>query len=145
MGLLDSVIGRMSAAPGKATPALQHRVVLGALLSLVAHAEGGVVAEEIAELRKVLHERGVGDVQEQDEIVAAAQQALKERLDWEGFTRKINQVADYDERVALVRDLFRIARADGDLAHQEHETIRKLSDLLWVSHADFIQAKLATR
>lgn len=142
MSMFEILFGKV---PPDRAPKLQHHVVLGALLALVARAEGGIVPAEAGKLRQVLRERGFADAGEQDEIIAAAERAVEERLDWEGFTREINQAFDYEARVELVHDLFRVARADDDLSGREYETIRKLSDLLWVSHADFIQAKLATK
>jgi uncharacterized tellurite resistance protein B-like protein len=145
MGILDQLMNVIKTPTRAATPELQHNVVLGAMLSLVAEAEGGVVPTEVVAMRKVLQSRGVNDPSELDEIIAAAQQTLKERMDWEGFTREINQHFEYEDRVSLVVDLFRIARADNNLSNEEHETIRKLSDLMWVSHEDFIKAKLASK
>jgi uncharacterized tellurite resistance protein B-like protein len=44
--------------------------------------------------------------------------------------------------VALIENLWRIAFADGELHHYEEHVIRRIADLIHVSHMDFIAAKL---
>lgn len=58
------------------------------------------------------------------------------------FTNLINQHYDYPQRVNLVNMLWQVAYADGDLSKYEDYIIRKIADLLFVSHSDFIQTKL---
>ena len=129
----------------KNNKALTYRVVLGALFSLVAKADGEVAEVELKAKQKILAKRGYTKAEEQKEILEAAALALKESLDCESFTREVNQVCDYADRVKLVTDLFRIAWADHELLHVEIETIRRISNLLWVTQSDFIQAKLEAR
>jgi uncharacterized tellurite resistance protein B-like protein len=48
-----------------------------------------------------------------------------------------------EERVQLVEQLWLIAHADGVIDKYEEAAIRKASELLYVSHSDFIRAKFA--
>ena len=41
--------------------------------------------------------------------------------------------------------MWQVAYADGHLDHYEEHLIRRVADLLYVEHRDFIQAKLAVR
>lgn len=145
MGILERFTGMIKAPEKKPSAALTYRVVLGALLSLVSRADGQVTEHELRAKKEILNQRGFSNPSEQQEILEASHQALAERLDWEGFTREVNQACEYPERVRMVRDLFFVAWADHDLANAEIETIRKISNLLWVEHKDFIQAKLETK
>ena len=145
MGILERFVQMISQEEEKPNHALTYRIVLGALLSLVSQADGKITPEEIETKKTILAQKGYSDPAEQQEILAAAQRALEERLDWEGFTREVNQECEYAERVKLVRDLFSVAWADHKLEHPEIETIRKIANLLWLDHKDFIQAKLETR
>jgi uncharacterized tellurite resistance protein B-like protein len=142
MGILQQLTQLVSNQPQAATPALTYRVALGALLTLVAGADGLVTDQERAAKQMILAQRGFPDPEEQRQILAASRQALESGVDWHGFTWEINQTFAYPERVRLVYDLFRVAWADQDLAHDETETIRKIAALMWVEHKDFIQAKL---
>ena len=58
------------------------------------------------------------------------------------FTREINDQYEYDEKVKLIEDLWRIAYSDGQLDKYEDYVIRKVADLIYVTHSDFIKSKL---
>jgi uncharacterized tellurite resistance protein B-like protein len=53
----------------------------------------------------------------------------------------INQHYDAAAKRELIRDMWDIAYADGKLHHYEEAVIRRLADLLYVPHRDFIQTK----
>jgi uncharacterized tellurite resistance protein B-like protein len=53
----------------------------------------------------------------------------------------INRRCSPGEKVALVEQLWRVAAADGRIDPYEDDLVRRLSDLLYVEHADFILAK----
>lgn len=61
------------------------------------------------------------------------------------FTRLINDGFGYDEKVLLVENMWRIAFSDDKLDKYEDHLIRKISDLIHVSHSDFIKTKLQVR
>ena len=61
------------------------------------------------------------------------------------FTREINDKYEYDEKVKLIEDLWRIAYSDGQLDKYEDYVIRKIADLIYVTHSDFIKSKLSVR
>jgi len=58
------------------------------------------------------------------------------------FTSLINQEFSKIEKYGLLVLLWRIAYADGRLDKYEEYYIRKIKDLLYLSHNDFIRAKL---
>lgn len=58
------------------------------------------------------------------------------------FTSQINQHFGEAEKIELVRQLWRVAYADGALDKYEDHLIRKISELLYVSHSQFIRTKL---
>lgn len=57
------------------------------------------------------------------------------------FTKLINEHYDYEEKVALIENMWRIAFSDDELDRYEDHLIRKISDLIYVSHSDFIRSK----
>ena len=58
------------------------------------------------------------------------------------FTREINDSYKYDEKVKLIEDLWGVAYSDGQLDKYEDYVIRKVADLIYVNHSDFIKSKL---
>ncbi len=59
------------------------------------------------------------------------------------FVKLINDQYSYEKRVELVRAMWGVAAADGVIDPYEEHTIRKLADLLYVAHSDFIKTKLS--
>ena len=58
-----------------------------------------------------------------------------------GFTRTLNELASTEQKRNLLAMMWRVAMADNDLSRYEEHVIRKVADLLYVPHSDFIAAK----
>ena len=58
------------------------------------------------------------------------------------FVRLVNEHYDYADKVELVELMWQLAYADEQLDALEEHRIRKLADLLFVRHSDFIRTKL---
>ena len=56
--------------------------------------------------------------------------------------RIINDNLSKSDKLLLVEQMWRVAYADGNIDCYEEYTIRKLCDLLYLKHRDFMQAKL---
>lgn len=83
--------------------------------------------------------------EEVDQIVRRARESARNSTSLYEFTRLINDHYSHQDKVALVESLWRIAFADERLDKYEESLIRRISDLIHVSHADFIQTKLQVR
>ena len=70
----------------------------------------------------------------------AAQQADAATCLYE-FTRTLNELASAEEKRALLAMMWRVAMADDVLSRYEEHLIRKVADLLYVPHSDFMAAK----
>lgn len=66
---------------------------------------------------------------------------VKEATSLHQFTRIVNQNCSVNEKFQLVVDLWTMAYADNSLNKYEEHLIRRVADLLYVSHSDFIKAK----
>ena len=80
-----------------------------------------------------------------DELVGLAENQAKEATSLYEFTGLINSDYDYTQKVGLIENMWRIAFSDNNLDKYEDHLIRKISDLIYVSHSDFIRAKLKVR
>lgn len=58
------------------------------------------------------------------------------------FTRLINDSLNMTEKIRLIEMLWRVANADAVIDKYEEYFIRKIADLLYVPHKDYIKAKL---
>jgi uncharacterized tellurite resistance protein B-like protein len=61
----------------------------------------------------------------------------------QGFTRRLNEELSYDDKLRIVEMLWQVAFADNELSKFEDSLVRKLADLLYVSHRDQIRLRNA--
>lgn len=61
------------------------------------------------------------------------------------FTTLINGAYGHREKVQLLQYMWEVAYADGRIDRYEEHLIRKVADLLYLTHGDFIRTKLAAR
>ena len=76
------------------------------------------------------------------ELVTLAEQELNQSVDYYQFTSLINQNFDMPEKIQIIEGLWQIAYADGQVDSYEEHYLRKICDLLFVPHSEFIKAKL---
>jgi len=57
------------------------------------------------------------------------------------FTQLINDHCDTNEKFELMVGMWRIAFADDHLDKYEEYMVRKVSELIYISHSDFIRSK----
>jgi uncharacterized tellurite resistance protein B-like protein len=98
-------------------------------------------AEQRAVVEAIRRAHGLSD-QEISVLVESAQASVDIAASLQEFTRVLNEQLSATDRNALVEDLWRVAYADGRLDKYEEYMIRKIADLLYVSHSQFIRAKL---
>jgi uncharacterized tellurite resistance protein B-like protein len=77
-----------------------------------------------------------------EELLALAEARVDRAHDLHQFTSEINRRLSPEAKVDLVRELWRVAQADEVVHKYEEHIIRRIADLLHVSHRDFIAAKL---
>lgn len=80
--------------------------------------------------------------QETRELVRLAEAELHEAMDYFQFTSLIKDHFDYGQRVRLIEYLWTVALADERLHHHEEYLVRRIAELIYVRHADFINARL---
>jgi len=78
-------------------------------------------------------------------LVEAAEARVDKSTSLYEFTRVINDFYSPQQKLALIRAMWAVAYVDGDLDKYEEALIRKVAELTYVPHADYIRAKLAAR
>ncbi len=143
--LLDKVNDGLAApaASSKSTCGLtEPELACVALMLMVAHADFASSSEELALAKQyVKREFGLSDTDAKAAVLLADQQASA-AISLHQFTTQLRQLS-YSARVALLDNLWQQAYADGVLDPNEEAMLRKIADLLFIRHSDYIQAKLA--
>ena len=83
--------------------------------------------------------------EETREIVRLAEDEVAEAVSFHQFTHLINKGFSYDEKKRVVELLWRVVYADAEMEKHEEHLVRRIADLLNVTHKDFIEAKLRAR
>ncbi len=75
------------------------------------------------------------------ELLKLAETEVDHAVSLYDFTRIINNNLSREDRVKIVELLWKVAFADAVLDKYEEYFVRKIADLLYVSHKDYIQSK----
>lgn len=119
------------------------KIAAAALMVEVMVADYDEHPEEKPMLKKLLQQQfSLGD-HEAENLLDEALNAHASATDYFHFTRDINRHFSMPRKIDLIEALWRMANADDDIQAVEQHVIRRIASLLYVSHSDFIAAKLA--
>ena len=80
-----------------------------------------------------------------DELISLAKDNIADSTSLYEFTRDINDNFNAEQRIRLIESMWKIAYADGNIDKYEEHIIRKVSNLIYVAHSDFIKAKISAK
>ncbi len=113
------------------------------LLVEVARADTDIDAEELAAIDRAIKTSCTTIAAEEVEnIIAQARKEAESTVSFHEHIREINTGFNRAQKLKLIEQMWRVAYADGDLDKYEEYTIRKMADLLFIDHGEFIRAKL---
>ncbi|MBT5002724.1 MAG: TerB family tellurite resistance protein [Tateyamaria sp.] len=117
------------------------RLALTALLVRVARSDNDYSLGEQGRIDNIIKDRyGLSDV-DTVKLRAEAESMEAEAPDTVRFTRAIKNAIAYDDRLAIIEALWKVALADGQRAQEEDAVLRLVSNLLGVSDRDSALAR----
>ncbi|ASF99895.1 hypothetical protein EA004_01615 [Vibrio anguillarum] len=84
------------------------------------------------------------DDTETTELLIRAEQSVKQSASLYDFTSQLRELSQ-DTRYELIKAMWQVAHADGEIDPLEEAVIRKAAELLYVDHSEFIRAKLSAQ
>ena len=78
---------------------------------------------------------------ETDDLYNLAKQEVAEATDYFQFTNLIARNFTQEQKIKVIEYLWTIAYADHHLDAYEEHMVRRIADLIYVSHKDFMQTK----
>jgi len=114
---------------------------VAALLVEVAHADHHFSAAELDHLPHLLKQKFALTDSQVEELVDIARSQSADATSLHQFTRWINRECSDAEKIALMLSMWEIAYIDGTLDKYEEYVIRKVADLIYVSHSDFLRTR----
>ena len=112
-----------------------------ALLIELCRADNSVDAVEIAEVISIAQSTFKLSEQAAEKLLEDAQQKNNEATSLFEFTEIINNYFDKAAKYQLIKNIWQVAYADKKIDQHEDHLIRKVADLIYVGHGDFIRAK----
>jgi uncharacterized tellurite resistance protein B-like protein len=127
--------------------ARQHalQVATAALLLEMMRMDSTVTEEETTTVATTLQTRFGLSVKELDTLMRLAAEEARQATDYFQFTSLINRHFSQEQKIQVVEYLWQVAFADGHLDAHEQHFMRKIADLLYISHADYVAAKQRAR
>ena len=124
-------------------PETSNSVLLSAisLMIEVSLADEIMDISELETLKKVLLNEFEVKENDLENLISDAKKNQNSSTSLYEFTRKINDEYEFDDKKNLILSMWKIAYADGNIDKYEEYVIRKVSDLIYISHPDFIKSK----
>jgi uncharacterized tellurite resistance protein B-like protein len=123
------------------TESHKPELAAAALLVEIMNADHDVSPAESESIKNILLDTLLINADVADELLATAKKEVHEATDLFQFTGVINTSYSYEEKVSLIESLWKVAYSDKQLDKYEEHMVRRIADLLYVSHSDFMQTK----
>jgi uncharacterized tellurite resistance protein B-like protein len=134
-------------APQETEEERQHRLRLAAAALLIetARADFAQDAQEQAALEPLLCRALDLSQDEVHGLIEAAQARVDVATSLYEFTRVINDYYSAEQKRRLIEAMWAVAYVDGNVHRYEEHLIRRTAELIYVPHAQYIEAKLTAR
>jgi len=112
------------------------------LMIEISLADENIGDEEYETIKNILFDQFDLDKTQIDELISLAEDEVDHSVSLHEFSETINNELSAKEKVNIIENLWFVAYADAYLHKYEEYYIRKIADLLHVSHSDYIKTKL---
>ncbi|MGR4990156.1 TerB family tellurite resistance protein [Vibrio rotiferianus] len=123
---------------------LSPNMAIACLLCEVAGADNQIDEKEQSSKRSLIMKLLSLTEEEANTLLTQAQSKSAESTSLYDFTSQLRELSQ-ETRYDLIKSMWEVAYADGEIDPQEDAVIRKTAELLYVDHSDFIRAKLQSQ
>jgi len=134
----------IATADGVVSDEHRLRLATAALIAEVMRLDGQADSERAAFLAALQRRFSLSD-DEASMLVSLAEAEARDAVDYYQFTSLINRAFTASQKAHVVELMWEVAYADGTLSAHEQHVMRKIADLLYLSHGDYIAAKLRAK
>lgn len=120
----------------------QLRLATAALLVEMMNQDEQILETEKQAVRNILKDQFSLNEQETLELCRLAEEELQDATDYYQFTKLIAEHFSQPQKIQIIELLWRVAYADNHLNAYEEHMVRRIADLIYVPHQDFIRVKL---
>lgn len=121
------------------------QIATAALLVEMMRMDKHIAVEERASIVKTLREQFNLQAEQLDTLLELAEEEARQASSYYQFTSLINKSCSAEQKSRIIENLWHVAMCDGHIDAHENHLMRKIADLLYVGHADYIAAKQRAR
>ena len=134
-------------APASVESRPEHTLQLATavLLIEVMRSDAESTDEEQATILKILKERFHLPDAEVAQLSELGHRAATAANDLHQFTSLINRELDLPEKIRIIEYMWQVAYADRQISAHENHLMRRMADLLHISHGDYVAAKMRAK
>jgi uncharacterized tellurite resistance protein B-like protein len=121
------------------------RMAAAVLFVEVMHADHKIDKRERQVVKRALLESFSLSRKDAEELLQQAEDRVKDVTSLHEFTSLLHSRLNNEEKVMLIEQIWRIILADDDVDKYEEHLVRRIAELLYVSHRDYIRAKLSAQ
>lgn len=136
----------LSGRPSQPQPPYRHdplRLATAAVLLDIAHADGEFSPSEDGDITGYLTRLFQLSGEDTRELLEAADEIRKKTIDHFALTNYIRQNMTAEQRLDIVKTMWRTALSDGKLTEYEGHLIKKMGELMGIERHVIIDAKSA--
>jgi uncharacterized tellurite resistance protein B-like protein len=141
-------VGALAEESGEALQSISERelqLALTVMMVQVLRADLQIKDEELDAVRGALQEVLGVDREEATELMRIAAHSARDSDGMRLAVERLDRHLNHRQRLQLLEWLWRIAFADAEILAQEEYLIRKISELLGLSTADIVEAKVRAK
>ncbi len=112
------------------------------LMIEISLADDHIQEEERQVIKSLLTSNFDLDQDEINKLICLAEEEVDHAVSLYEFTKLLNDTISMSEKINIIEHLWRVAYADSIIDKYEEYYIRKIADLLYISHSNYIQSKL---
>ena len=143
--LSDFLSAIIAPANGESRPEHSLQLATAVLLIEVMRSDAESTDEEQAAILNILKERFQLADAEVAQLAELGHRTAQAANDLHQFTSLINRELALAEKIRIVEYLWQVAYADRHISAHENHLMRRMADLLHISHGDYIAAKMRAK
>jgi len=121
------------------------QIATAALLLEMVRADTKISDEEMKTVTEAMKSKFNLTEEETDSLLRLAEDEIWKSTGYYEFTSLINKWFTYEQKLKVIEHLWEVAFADTKIDKYEEHMVRKIADLIYVEHRDFINTKLKVR
>jgi uncharacterized tellurite resistance protein B-like protein len=141
----DTKISSSASVTSQAATDSSLQLATAALLIEITKADQNIKSEERSMVTSAVQRTFNLTPEETNELITMAEEEVKGATSLFQFTHLIDKGFPYEKKKHVVELLWHVVFADAEMEKHEEYLVRRIANLLHVSHGDFIETKLKAR